>query len=95
MTVLDAFGWAMAAAPYIPAVVITSVLVGAVYAAHHTAGWIRERRALRAEARRRAEADQRLGERLHRQPNRPGPDDHERRQLEQLFAMPAWEEDHR
>lgn len=93
MTVLDAFGWAMTAAPYVPAVVIPSLLIGAVYAAHHTTGAWREHRADRAQARRRAEADQRLGERLHRQPSRPGPDDHTYRSLEQLYGMPAWEEE--
>ena len=48
MTVLDIAGWAMTAAPYIPAVVIPSTLAVAVYAAHRTAGAWRQRRAERA-----------------------------------------------
>jgi hypothetical protein len=48
MTVLDVVGWAMAAAPYVPAVVITGVLAVAVYGARHTARCVRERRAERA-----------------------------------------------
>lgn len=101
MTVLDVAGWAMTAAPYVPAVVGLGLLAAAVYAAHLTAGAWRERRARRAEARRvQYEVDliRRLGDRIHRQPlrpTRPGPDDHQRRQLEQLYQMPAWEEDHR
>lgn len=95
MTVLDVAGWAMTAAPYVPGVVGLGVLTAAVYAAHLTTGAWHERRAKRAAARRRAAADQRLGERLHRQPNRPGPDDHTYRQLEQLYDMPAWEDETR
>ena len=99
MTVLDIADWAMTAAPYIPAVVIPSALIGAVYAAHRTVGAWRERRAERAEARRvQYEIDliRRLGDRIHLEPlrpTRPGPDDHQRRQLEQLYQMPAWEEE--
>jgi threonine/homoserine/homoserine lactone efflux protein len=92
MTVLDAFGWAMTAAPYIPAFAVLSVLTGAVYAAWHTARAWRRRRAERAEAARVAQADQRLGNRLHHTPTRPGPLDHTYRQLEQTYQMPAWEE---
>ncbi|MFD9630129.1 hypothetical protein [Streptomyces violascens] len=48
MTVLDVAGWAMDAAPYVPAFVIPAVLVVGVYGASLFAGRIRERRALRA-----------------------------------------------
>ncbi|MEV5944676.1 hypothetical protein [Streptomyces sp. NPDC051994] len=51
MTVLDVFGWAMAAAPYTPAFAVLGALTAAVYAAHHTTRAWRERRAER-EARR-------------------------------------------
>lgn len=101
MTVLDVADWAMTAAPYVPAAMILGALVGAVYAAHLTAGAWRERRAKRAEARRvQYEVDliRRLGDRIHREPlrpTRPGPDDHQRRQLEQLYQMPAWEDETR
>lgn len=52
MTVLDVAGWALTAAPYVPAAMVLGALVGAVYAAHHTTRAWRERRHLRAEARR-------------------------------------------
>lgn len=96
MTVLDVAGWAMTAAPYVPAAMVLGALVGAVYAAHLTTGAWRERRARRAAARRdqrEADAIRRLGDRIHREPlrpTRPGPDDHQRRQLDQLYQMPAW-----
>jgi hypothetical protein len=77
MTVLDVAGWAMTAAPYVPAVVIPGLLVGAVYAAWHTTGAWRERRAKRAQARRTANrrdyletaAIRHLGQRLHTHPH--------------------------
>lgn len=72
MTVLDAFGWAMTAAPYVPAVVGLGVLTAAVYAAHHTTGTWRKRRAERTAGRRdliEAAAIRRLGDRLHTHPN--------------------------
>ncbi|MFE4867658.1 hypothetical protein [Streptomyces sp. NPDC056682] len=52
MTVLDVAGWAMDAAPYVPAFVIPSVLAGAVYAAWHGTRHLRQRRAERAAQRR-------------------------------------------
>jgi hypothetical protein len=95
MTVLDVADWAMTAAPYVPAVVIPSALAAAVYAAWHTTRAWRRRRAVRAEAARVAAADQRLGDRLHRQPRQAGPHDHAYRSLEQLYQMPAWEDETR
>jgi hypothetical protein len=52
MTVLDMAGWALTAAPYVPAAMVLGALIGAVYAAHLTTGTWRKRRAERAEARR-------------------------------------------
>jgi hypothetical protein len=72
MTVLDMAGWAMAAAPYVPAAMVLGALIGAVYAAHLTTGTWRERRAERAASRRdliEAAAIRRLGDRLHTHPN--------------------------
>ncbi|RCH70520.1 hypothetical protein DT019_03245 [Streptomyces sp. SDr-06] len=88
MTVLDVAGWAMDAAPYIPAVAITGVLAAAVYAAWHGTRRIRQRRAARRIA------DHPL---VTRKPATPAQRDSnpERQQLEQLYQMPAWEEDHR
>jgi hypothetical protein len=76
MTVLDVAGWAMTAAPYVPAVVGLGVLTAAAYAAHLTTGAWRERRAKRAQARRTANrrdyletaAIRHLGQRLHTHP---------------------------
>ncbi|MFK0182009.1 hypothetical protein ACIQVR_39365 [Streptomyces xanthochromogenes] len=48
--------------------------------------------------RREAARIRQLGDRIHGEPlrpTRPGPDDQQRRQLEQLYAMPAWEDETR
>ncbi|MEV8523213.1 hypothetical protein AB0451_03495 [Streptomyces sp. NPDC052000] len=72
MSLLDAFGWAMDAAPYIPAAMVLGGLVGAVYAAWLSIRAAHEHRAQRAEARRdliETAAIHHLGNRLHTHPH--------------------------